>query len=40
MGDARPLPVEPVARAALAAADSKQETPRLPDIETIAKYRR
>lgn len=40
MGDARPLPVEPVARAALAAADVEQETPRLLDIEAIAEYRR
>ena len=39
MGDSRPLPVEPVARAALAAADMDQETPRLLDIETIAEYR-
>ncbi|ESP86813.1 NAD-dependent epimerase/dehydratase [Candidatus Halobonum tyrrellensis G22] len=40
MGDARPLPVEPVARAALAAADMEQETPQLLDIEAIAEYRR
>ena len=40
MGDARSLPVEPVARAALAAADLDHETPHLLDIETIVEYRR
>lgn len=40
LGDARPLPVEPVARAALSTADPEQETPQLLNIETIAEHRR
>lgn len=39
LGVARPLPLYPVARAALAAADPDRELPSVLDIEAIAAYR-